>query len=60
MITIGLNKQQALDAAPKVIKQIAFIGNVERERAGNSTLFFILEEVKETILGFWQGTMRAL
>ena len=28
MITIGLNKQQALNADPKAIQQINFIGNL--------------------------------
>ena len=35
-----------------------FPGNVGQ--AGNTTLFFILEEVKGTILNFLQGTMRVL
>ena len=31
MIAIDLNKQQALDAEPKVIQQINFTGNLERD-----------------------------
>ena len=31
MIAIDLSKQQALDADPKVIPQINFIGNLARE-----------------------------
>ena len=44
LIAIELSKQQALDADSKVIQQIRFSGNVER--AGNTTIFFIIEEVK--------------
>ena len=56
MIAIGLSKQQALDADPKAIQQVNFTGNIER--AGNTALFFIIEEAKETILVFWPGTAR--
>ena len=41
-------KQQALDADPKAIQQINFTANLDR--AGNTRLYFILEEAKET---FW-------
>ena len=44
MIAIDLSKQQALDADPKVIQQINFTANLNRE--GNTT---IIEEAKETI-----------
>ena len=42
MIAIDLNKQQALDPDPKLIQQIKFTGNPDR--AGNTTMFFIIEE----------------
>ena len=58
MIAIDLSKQQALDADPKAIQQINFIENLDRE--GNTTIFFIIEEVKETILDFSQGTVKVL
>ena len=58
MIAIDLSKQQALNVAPKEIQQISF--NVNLDRVGNSTLFFIIEEVKETISCFSQGTVKAL
>ena len=48
LIAIDLSKQQALDAGPKVIKQINFTGNLNRD--GNTTMFFIIEEIKETRL----------
>ena len=58
MIAIDLSKQQALDADPAAIQQISFIGNLDF--AVNTTIFFILEEAKETILDFSQGTVRVL
>ena len=57
MIAIDLSKQQAFDASPKAIRQINFTGNPEK--AGNA-MFFILEEGKETIIDFSQGTMKVL
>ena len=58
MIAIDLSKQQELDADPKATKQINFTGNLDR--AGNTTMFFIIEEAKETILDFSQRTVKAL
>ena len=56
MIAIDLSKQQAFNADPKTIQQINFNGNLNSD--GNITLFFIIEEVKETVLDFSQGTVR--
>ena len=53
MIVIDLSKQQALDADPKAMQQIHFTANLDQE--GSTTLFFIIEEAKETILPFSQG-----
>ena len=50
LIVIDLSKQQALDADPKAIQQINFIGNLDQ--AGNTKMFFIIKETKETILNF--------
>ena len=58
MIAIDLSKQQALDADPKKIQQINFTANLGR--AGNTTIFFIIEPVKETIFEFSQGTVKVL
>ena len=58
MIAIGLNKQQALDADPRAIQQINFSENLNRN--GDMTMFFIIEEAKETVLNFSQGTVEAL
>ena len=58
MIAINLNKQQALHADPKVIKQINFTAHIQP--AGNTKMFFIIEESKETILNFSEGTVKVL
>ena len=58
MIAIDLSKQQALDANPRSIQQINFTANLDR--AGHTTMFFIIEEAKETILDFSQGTVKVL
>ena len=55
MIAIDLSKEQVLDANPKVI-QINFSGNLEE----TAMIFFIVEEVKETILDFSKGATRVL
>ena len=52
MIAIDLSKQQALDADPRAIQQINFTANLDR--AGNTMVYFIYEEAKETILDFSQ------
>ena len=58
MITIGLSKQQVLDADPRDIQQINFTANLDRE--GNTRIYFILQEAKETFLEFLQGTKKVL
>ena len=50
MIAVNLSKQQPLDADPRAIQQINFTANLDR--AGNTRIYFILEEAKETILNF--------
>ena len=50
MIGIDLSKQQALDTDPGAIKPISFTANLDR--AGNTIMFFIIEEAKETFLYF--------
>ena len=57
-IAVDLSKQQALDADPRAIQQINFTANLDR--AGNSRVYFILEEAKETILDFSQGPVKVL
>ena len=58
MIAVDLSKQQALDADPRAIQQINFTLNLDR--AGNTRVYFILKEAKETILDFSQGTVKVL
>ena len=58
MIAIDLSKQQALDSYRRAIQQINFTANLDR--AGNTTMFFIVEETKETVLDFSQGTVEVL
>ena len=55
MIAIDSSKQQALDTDPKAIQQIIFSGNLSDN--DNRLMFFIIEEEKDTVLGFSQGTV---
>ena len=50
MIAIDLSKKQALDADPRAIQQINFTANLDK--AGNTRIYFILEEAEKTILDF--------
>ena len=50
MNAIDLSKQQALDADPRAIQQINFTANLDK--TGNTRMFFIIEEAKETVLDF--------
>ena len=45
LIAINLSKQQAPNADSKAIQETIFIGNLER--AGSTTMFFIIKEVKK-------------
>ena len=56
MIAIDLSKQQALDADPRAIQQFNLTGNLDR--AGNTTIILIIEEVKDTALDFSQETVK--
>ena len=47
-IAVDLSKQQALNADPRENQQINFTANLDR--AGNTRIYFILEEAKETKL----------
>ena len=58
MIAIDLSKQQALDANPKAIQQINFTSNLDT--TGNTGIYFILEEAKETVFEFSQGIVKVL
>ena len=58
MIAVDLSRQNDLDADPRAIQQINFTANLDR--AGNTTIVFIIEEAKQTIFEFSQGTVRVL
>ena len=58
MIAIDLSKQQVFGADPRAIQQITFAANLDKD--GNTTVFFIIEEAKETVLDFSQGTVKVL
>ena len=50
MISINLSRQNELDADLRAIQQISFTANLNR--AGNTTIFFIIEEVKKQCSSF--------
>ena len=58
IIAIDLSKQQVLDAEAKAIQQINFTTNLDR--AENGRFYFILEEEKENMFEFSQGTVKVL
>ena len=58
IIAIDLSKQQVFDVDPRATQQINFTANLDRE--GNTTMFFIIEEAKKTVLDFSQGTVKVL
>ena len=58
LIKIDLSKQQKLDGYSKAIQQITSTGNIDRVKG--STMFFIIEEAKETILDFSKRTVKVL
>ena len=58
MIAIDLSRWNELDADPRAIQQINFTVNLDR--AGNTTILFIIEEAKETVFEFSQGTVKVL
>ena len=54
MIAIDLSKQKELDADTKAIHQINFTGNLAQE----ARIFFSIDDVKETVLDFFTGTVK--
>ena len=58
MIAIDLSKQQAFHADLKAIQQINFAAILDR--AGQTAMYFVIKEAKETIFYFSQGTVRVL
>ena len=49
MIVIDLSKPQALEADPKAIQYINFIGKLERDGNRNTTMFLLLKKLKKPL-----------
>ena len=58
MIAIDISRKDEVNADPRAIQKINFTANLDR--AGNTTIFFNIEEAKETIFEFSQGTVKVL
>ena len=58
MIAIDLSRQNELDAYPRAIQEINFRATLDR--AGSATTFFVIEEAKEKVFEFSQGTIKFL
>ena len=54
LVAVDLSKQKELDADPKAIQQIEFKYTLEV----NSTIYWVLEKSKETILEFYKETVK--
>ena len=54
LVAVDLSKQKELDADPRAIQQIEFKYMLKT----NSTIFWVLEKSKETILEFYKGTVK--
>ena len=58
MIAIDLTKQQVLDTDRRVIQEINF--TIHLDRAGNTTMFFIIEEAKRNCFGLFTRNRKSL
>ena len=54
LIAVDLSKQKELDADPRAIQQIEF----KYMLGTDSTIYWVLEKSKETILDFYKGTAK--
>ena len=54
LVAVNLSKQKELDADPRAIQQIEFKYMLET----NSTIYWVVEKSKETILEFYKGTVK--
>ena len=54
LVAVDLSKQKELDADPRAIQQIEF----KCMLGTNSTIYWVLEKSKETILEFYKGTVK--
>ena len=61
LIAADLTKQKALDANSRAIQQIIFTGKIKSTVANTRVIiFYILEQSKETMLEFAEGTTKVL
>ena len=51
-----MRRLQVFDADPRGIKQNCFTGDLDREE--NTAVSFIIEEAKQTVLDFSEGTVK--
>ena len=58
MTTTDLRKQETLDDHPRAIQKINFTAYIDC--AVNKKIYFIIEEAKETVLDFQQGSVKVL
>ena len=54
LVAVDSSKQKDLDADPRAIQRIEFKYMLET----NSTIYWVLEKSKETILEFYKGTVK--
>ena len=54
LVAVDLSQQKELDADPRAIQEIEFKYMLGR----NSTIYWVLEKSKETILEFYKGTVK--
>ena len=54
LVAVDLSKQKELDADPRVIQQTEF----KYMLGTNSTIYWVLEKSKETVLEFYKGTVK--
>ena len=54
LVAVDLSKQKELDADPRAIQQIKF----NYMLGTNSTIYWVLEKSKKTILEFYKGTVK--
>ena len=60
LIAVNLSKQKNLDADPRAIQQIVFQRIAGGDYNTKIWLYTILEKSKETVLGFYKGTVKVL
>ena len=58
LISVDLTKQKELDADPRAIQHIEFKYMLEGNNDNNSTIYWVLEKSKETILEFYKGPVK--